>query len=167
MDRGRLWGTRIDRPRDSSARVCCLRRALCGMQTQDQSNVGGSDSAAPWVPNSSLGTNLATKTPFCFPFVLPVISNETEFQKRSIPKLSLETREKAPQVWRTPRSSRITRLASNVAPAFGVRSCNCGTAFPSKRIVMGSRGYPINIGVVVAPALSGRVQPCDNATNQL
>src|SRR5207253_8614270 len=79
------------------------------MQTQDQSTVGGSDSAVPWFPNSSLGTYPATKTPFCFPFVLPVISDETEFR---------------------------------------------GEAFPNC-----SRGYPINIGVVVAPALPGASGP--------
>ena len=65
------------------------------MQTQDQSNVGGSDSAALWFPNSSLGTNLATKTPFCFPFVLPVISDETEFQEAKHSQTEFENERKS------------------------------------------------------------------------
>src|SRR6266487_2912725 len=35
---------------------------------------------SPLVPKLRFGIQLATKIPFCFPFVLPVISDETEFQ---------------------------------------------------------------------------------------
>jgi len=46
---------------------------------------------------------------------------------------SLELVSKTPDGWRIPRRFANYEAASNVAPAFGVRSRNCGSASPSGR----------------------------------
>ena len=111
------------------------------MQTQDQSNVGGSDSAAPWFPNSSLGTNLATKTPFCFAFVLPVISDETEFQEAKHSQTEFENERKSARGLAHSKKlvnyeARFERGASFWSAVLQLRD-----RFPIWGIVMGLRGY--------------------------
>src|SRR5689334_4478078 len=91
--------------------------------------------ALSWFPNSSLGNQASDETPFCFPFVLPVISDETEFQEAKHSQIEFGNERKS--AGGLAHSKTLRELGSRFerAPAFGARSRHCGTAFPSREEV--------------------------------
>jgi hypothetical protein len=99
------------------------------MQTEGEPAVNSFEIARSWFPNSSFGTNPATKLRFGFPFVSPVISDETEFQEAKHSQTEFGNERKSARGRRAPRFFATCEAASNVAATFGVRESSATFPF--------------------------------------